>query len=98
MTDTASDVLEHLRALDARGPKGLVAQLVDSLLSESSEKLAFLREAAERGDFEGVFRTAHSLQERRDGGRSVDRSALCGAGAAGTHGHRQPVRSGAAPR
>jgi putative two-component system response regulator len=60
--DTASGVLKHLRALDARGPKGLVEQLIDSLLSESSEKLVVLREAAARGDFEGVFRSAHSLQ------------------------------------
>jgi putative two-component system response regulator len=60
--DTASGVLKHLRALDARGPRGLVEQLIDSLLSESSEKLVVLREAAARGDVEGVFRSAHSLQ------------------------------------
>jgi putative two-component system response regulator len=62
MPDPGSEVLGHLRRLEARGSQGLAAQLVDSLTSETSAQLAAVREAAVRGDGEAVYRAAHTLQ------------------------------------
>lgn len=61
-TSTASEVRGHLRALEARGSKGLVAQLIDTLMSESSAQMAALREASASGDGERLFRAAHTMQ------------------------------------
>jgi putative two-component system response regulator len=62
MPDPASEVLGHLRRLEARGSRGLVAQLIDTLMSESSLQIAAVREAAARRDREALFRAAHTLQ------------------------------------
>jgi len=61
-SDPAAEVTRHLRSLEARGARGLVAQLIDSLMSESSAQLNAVRKAAECGDREALFRAAHSLQ------------------------------------
>jgi putative two-component system response regulator len=62
LPDPGGDVLEHLRQLQARGSHGLVAQLVDTLMSETSAQLQAVREAAGRRDSDALFRAAHSLQ------------------------------------
>jgi putative two-component system response regulator len=59
---TANEVHGHLRALEARGSKGLVAQLISTLMTESSTQMSTLRGAVARGDRDGLFRAAHTLQ------------------------------------
>ena len=61
-TDAAGEVTRHLRGLEARGSRGLVAQLIDSLMGESSGQMEAVRKAAANGDREALFRAAHSLQ------------------------------------
>ena len=61
-SDAAAEVIRHLRGLEARGSKTLVAQLIDSLMGESSGQMEAVRKAAASGDREGLFRAAHSLQ------------------------------------
>jgi putative two-component system response regulator len=61
-SDPAGEVTKHLRGLEARGSRGLVAQLIDSLMSESSAQMDAVRKAAANGDREALFRAAHSLQ------------------------------------
>ena len=60
--DPAGEVTRHLRRLEARGSGGLVAQLIDSLMGESSGQMEAVRNAAAAGDREALFRAAHSLQ------------------------------------
>ena len=60
--DPAAEVTRHLRSLEARGSRGLVAQLIDSLMSESSSQLNAVRLAVTSGDREALYRAAHSLQ------------------------------------
>ena len=60
--DPAAEVTRHLRSLEARGSRGLVAQLIDSLMGESSGQMEAVREAAATGDREALYRAAHSLQ------------------------------------
>jgi putative two-component system response regulator len=60
--DPAGEVTRHLRGLEARGSRGLVAQLIDSLMGESSGRMEAVRKAAASGDREALFRAAHSLQ------------------------------------
>jgi putative two-component system response regulator len=60
--DPAGEVTRHLRSLEARGSRGLVAQLIDSLMSESSGQMEAVRKAAASGDREALYRAAHSLQ------------------------------------
>ncbi len=60
--DPAGEVTRHLRRLEARGSRGLVAQLIDSLMGESSGQMEAVRNAAARGDREALYRAAHSLQ------------------------------------
>src|SRR5688572_12667101 len=60
--DPAVEVTRHLRGLEARGSRGLVAQLIDSLMGESSGQMAAVRRAAANGDREALYRAAHSLQ------------------------------------
>jgi cyclic di-GMP phosphodiesterase len=60
--NAATEVLEHLSQLEARGSRGLVAQLVATLMSETSSQMAAVRDAASRNDREGVYRAAHTLQ------------------------------------
>jgi putative two-component system response regulator len=62
LSDPAGEVTRHLRGLEARGSRGLVAQLIDSLMGESSGQLEAVRKAAANGDREALFRAAHSLQ------------------------------------
>ena len=61
-SDAAAEVIRHLRGLEARGSRALVAQLIDSLMSESSGQMEAVRKAAASGDREGLYRAAHSLQ------------------------------------
>ena len=61
-SDAAAEVTRHLRGLEARGSRALVAQLIDSLMSESSGQMEAVRKAAASGDREGLYRAAHSLQ------------------------------------
>ena len=56
------EVTRHLRGLEARGSRGLVAQLIDSLMGESSGQMEAVRKAAANGDREALYRAAHSLQ------------------------------------
>jgi putative two-component system response regulator len=60
--DPAGEVTRHLRGLEARGSRGLVAQLIDSLMGESSGQMEAVRNAAATGDREALYRAAHSLQ------------------------------------
>jgi putative two-component system response regulator len=60
--DPAAEVIRHLRELEARGSNRLVAQLIDSLMSESSGQMEAVRHAASDGDRERLYRAAHSLQ------------------------------------
>ena len=60
--DPAGEVTRHLRSLEARGSRGLVAQLIDSLMGESSGQMEAVRSAAKTGDREALYRAAHSLQ------------------------------------
>jgi putative two-component system response regulator len=60
--DPAGEVTRHLRGLEARGSRGLVAQLIDSLMGESSGQMEAVRKAAASGDREALYRSAHSLQ------------------------------------
>jgi putative two-component system response regulator len=60
--DPVSEVIRHLRRLEGRGSRGLVAQLIDSLMSESSGQMEAVRRAAESRDREALYRAAHSLQ------------------------------------
>jgi putative two-component system response regulator len=61
-SDPASEVTRHLRGLEARGSRGLVAQLIDSLMGESSGQMEAVRKAAATGDRDALYRAAHSLQ------------------------------------
>jgi putative two-component system response regulator len=58
----AGEATRHLDALESRGSRGLVAQLIDSLMSESSAQMESVRRAAATGDREALYRGAHSLQ------------------------------------
>jgi cyclic di-GMP phosphodiesterase len=60
--DPASEVQAHLRRLEQQGSRGLVVQLVHSLTTESGMQLVSVRDALEGGDFELLFRAAHTLQ------------------------------------
>ncbi len=73
--DPAGEVTQHLRSLESRGSHRLVAQLIDSLMSDSSAQMDALRQAAAGRDREAIYRTAHSLQGSVAvvGGRSVAR-------------------------
>ena len=62
IADPAGEVTRHLRSLESRGSRGLVAQLIDSLMGESSARMEAVRKAAESGDREALYRAAHSLQ------------------------------------
>jgi putative two-component system response regulator len=62
LSEAASEVTRHLRGLESRGSRGLVAQLIDSLMAESSGQMAAVRKAAALGDREALYRAAHSLQ------------------------------------
>jgi putative two-component system response regulator len=61
-SDPVGEVTRHLRGLEARGSRGLVAQLIDSLMGESSGQMEAVRRAAANGDREALYRAAHSLQ------------------------------------
>ncbi len=61
-SDPAAEVAQQLRSLEERGSRSLVAQIIDSLMSDSSRHMQSLRRAAEAGDREALFRAAHSLQ------------------------------------
>lgn len=58
----AQEVHDHLCALEARGSKSLVAQLIHTLMTESSTQMAALRESSDSGDRERLYRSAHTLQ------------------------------------
>ena len=60
--DPAEEVIRHLRSLESRGSRALVAQLIDSLMGESSGQMEAVRRAASAGDRDALYRAAHSLQ------------------------------------
>lgn len=60
--DPAGEVTRHLRSLEARGSRGLVAQLIDGLMAESSGQMEAVRRAASIADRDALYRAAHSLQ------------------------------------
>jgi putative two-component system response regulator len=62
LSDPAAEVTRHLRDLEARGSRGLVAQLIDTLLGESTVQMEAVRKSAASGDREALYRAAHSLQ------------------------------------
>jgi putative two-component system response regulator len=62
LSDPAAEVTRHLRDLEARGSRGLVAQLIYTLLDESTVQMEAVRKAAVSGDREALYRAAHSLQ------------------------------------
>ena len=61
-SDPVAEVTRHLRSLEARGSRALVAQLIDSLMSDSSAQLNALRRAVASGSRDDLYRAAHSLQ------------------------------------
>ena len=61
-SDPVGEVTRHLRRLEGRGSHGLVSQLIDSLMSESSGQMEAVRRATESRDREALYRAAHSLQ------------------------------------
>ena len=52
--NAASEVRAHLRQLDARGSQGLIAQVVDTIMSETAAQVNALRKAALAGEIEPV--------------------------------------------
>jgi putative two-component system response regulator len=61
-SEPAGEVIRHLRGLESRGSRGLVAQLIDSLMSESSGQMEAVHRAAALCDRDALYRAAHSLQ------------------------------------
>ena len=61
-SDPAREVTQHLRSLESRGSHRLVAQLIDSMMGESSAQLQAVRKALSTGDRDALYRSAHSLQ------------------------------------
>ena len=62
MGDPSGEVTRHLRSLESRGSRRLVAQLIDSMMSESSGQLQAVRKALLNRDRDALYRSAHSLQ------------------------------------
>ncbi len=62
MSDLVGEVTKHLRALESRGSHQLVAQLIDSMMSESSGQMQAVRKALSHQDRDALYRSAHSLQ------------------------------------
>jgi cyclic di-GMP phosphodiesterase len=93
--DPASEVLAHLRRLEQQGSRGLVTQLVHSLVTESGMQLVSVRDGLETGDLELLFRAAHTLQGSAAmvGAESVARmcSDLARAGRAGDIGSARAI-------
>jgi putative two-component system response regulator len=75
-SDPGGEVTRHLRDLESRGSRGLVTQLVDSLMGESSRHVDAIRRAVASGDRLALYRAAHSLQGSVAvvGGKSVART------------------------
>ena len=62
MPNLGSEVLEHLRGLEAKGSPGLAAQVIEIFLQDTSTRLKALREAVARRDGEAAYHVAHTLQ------------------------------------
>jgi HPt (histidine-containing phosphotransfer) domain-containing protein len=60
--DPASEVLKHLRQLEARGSPGLAAHVLDVFLRDAATRMSSLRDAIDRHDGHAVHRAAHTLQ------------------------------------
>jgi HPt (histidine-containing phosphotransfer) domain-containing protein len=56
------DILEQLRALEAKGSPGLARQVLDVFLLDTSNRLNALREGIDRRDFNAIYQAAHSMQ------------------------------------
>ena len=67
-----------LRRLEARGSQGVLAQVVDTFMSETSAQVSALRKAAIAGEIESVFRIAHSLQGSAAMVGAVSVARVCG--------------------
>jgi putative two-component system response regulator len=61
-SDLVEEVTRHLRSLESRGSHRLVAQLIDSMMSESSGQMQAVRKAMSSRDRDALYRSAHSLQ------------------------------------
>ena len=61
MPNLGSEVLEHLRGLEAKGSPGLAAEVVEIFLQDTSTRLKALREAVAQRDGEAAYRVAHTL-------------------------------------
>jgi cyclic di-GMP phosphodiesterase len=61
-SDLVGEVTRHLRSLESRGSNRLVAQLIDSMMSESSGQMQAVRKALSNRDRDALYRSAHSLQ------------------------------------
>ena len=59
--DPGSEVLEHLRRLEARASPGLTAQVIPIFLQDTAARLTALRQAVARRDGDAAYRVAHSL-------------------------------------
>jgi putative two-component system response regulator len=57
-----AEVTKHLRDLESRGSRKLVAQLIDSMMSDSARQIGALAMAAGTGDRDALYRAAHALQ------------------------------------
>lgn len=58
----ASELLDQLRGLEAKGSPGLAAQVLEVFLLDTSSRLTALREALDRRDGKAAYQAAHSMQ------------------------------------
>lgn len=57
-----TEVLAHLRQLEAKGSPGLAARLAGVFLRDTGARLEVLRDAVARQDAHAIGRVAHTLQ------------------------------------
>ena len=55
-------VISNLRTLQSRSSPNLLAELIDSFLRDSAERIAVMRVAAAKGDAPALTRTVHALK------------------------------------
>jgi len=72
------DVISNLRRLQSPSEPNLLADLIDSFLRDSAERIAEMRSAATQGDAEMLARTAHALKGGSGTLGANRMTALCG--------------------